>query len=72
MIDLLLVEGNLVRLFGRGPETLGGETVVEVRAKVIHPSDGEENIHPELRIVLVGLSREIGVGIARFIYIAFD
>lgn len=37
-----------MRLFGRGPEAGNVEAVVEVRAEVIHPADGEEDVHSEL------------------------
>lgn len=48
-VDLFFLERDFVRLFGRGPEAGNVETVVEVRAEVIHPANGEEDVHPELR-----------------------
>lgn len=47
-INLLLLKRDLVRLFGGGPEARDVEAVVEVRAEVVHPADGEEDVDSEL------------------------
>lgn len=47
-INLFLLERDLVRLFGAGPEAGDVEAVVEVRAEVVHPADGEDDIYAEL------------------------
>lgn len=37
-----------MRLLGGGPEAGDAEAVIEIRAEVIHPSDGEDDVHAEL------------------------
>ena len=46
--NLFAVMGNLVALLGLRPEARNGETVVEVRAEIIHDADWEHDIHAEL------------------------
>lgn len=53
-LDLLPLKRYLVALFLRGPEVRDCESVLEVRPEVIHPSDGEGEVHPELWGVLDG------------------
>ena len=47
-VNLFLLERDLVRLFGAGPEARDVKAVVEVRSEVVHPADGEDDIHAEL------------------------
>ena len=42
-----------MRCFGRGPEIGDGEAVFEVGAEVVHPADGEHDVHSELIWMLV-------------------
>lgn len=48
LVDFLLLERDLVGLFRGGPEAGHAETVVEIRSEVIHPADGEDDVHAEL------------------------
>lgn len=48
LINILLLQRDLMRLFGGRPEAGDVEPVVEVRAEVVHPADGEEDVHSEL------------------------
>lgn len=48
LINLLLVNRDFVRLLGSRPEVPDVKAVVEVRAEVVHPTDGEEDVHAEL------------------------
>jgi hypothetical protein len=48
-LDLVSLEGKLVTLFLRWPEAWDGEAVLEVRAEVVHPPDGECEVHAELQ-----------------------
>lgn len=62
-VNLFLVERDLVRLFGAGPEAGDVKAVVEVRSEVVHPADGEDDIHAELWEVEVSyrsLPRQFG------------
>ena len=46
-----------MRLFSGRPEAGDVEAVVEVRSEVVHPTDGEEDVEPELKYINVsGLS----------------
>lgn len=55
-IDLVFIEWDLVGLFGCGPEALGGEAVIEIRAEVVHPADGEDHVYAELGVELAGMT----------------
>lgn len=68
LVDLFLVKRDLVGLFGGGPEALCREAVVEIRAEVIHPADGEKNVHSELWVGQL-LARLSDAGHARFLLI---
>lgn len=47
-IDVFFGFRDFMRLFGRGPESGDGKSFFEICAKVIHPPDGEEDIHSKL------------------------
>ena len=47
-LDLVLFKGNVMCFVLLGPEVGDGETFVEVCAKVVHPADGEHDVHAEL------------------------
>ena len=59
-VNLVLLERDLVRLFRGRPEALDVKAVVEVRAEVVHPADGEEDVHAELEDMSVVLDCKIG------------
>lgn len=69
LLDLVALVRNAVRLLRLGPEIRYREFAVEVRAKVVHDADGEENVHAELmacedaRVSRLTLGRGIGEGV---------
>lgn len=48
LLDLVLVKWYLVGLFGRWPEAWYGEAFFEIRAEIVHPANGKENVGAEL------------------------
>lgn len=53
-----------MRRFGRWPEVRYGEARVEVDAEVVHPADGEHDVHAELGGEAVSMDQGGGGGFA--------
>lgn len=47
-LELVAVPGELIRLAVLGPESIYRESIVEIRAKVVHDANWEHDIHAKL------------------------